>query len=149
DANGARYQWNGVLRRDFTNGIVLLNEPGASTKTLSLGGSFRNSSGAIVSSVTLGPGAGAVLQSTTTAPPTTVQPTTTTVRPATTTTVAPTTTTLAPTTTTTRPTTTTTITTTTTVAPTTTTTAPPSSSVTIGAPTTGATFKSRLTIEAD
>jgi hypothetical protein len=139
DATGARYQWNGVWRRDFTGGVVLLNEPGASTKTLALGGSFRNTAGATVTSVTLGAGAGAILQSITAAPPSTPAPTTTT--------LAPTTTTLAPTTTTRA--TTTTITTTTTIAPTTTTTAPPAAGVAIGAPTAGADFKSRLTIEAD
>ncbi len=61
DAKGARYQWNGVWRRDFTRGFVLLNEPGASTKTLSLGGSYKNTAGQTVTSVTLGAARGAVL----------------------------------------------------------------------------------------
>ena len=63
DAKGARYLWNGVWRRDFTNGIVLMNEPGASTKTLSLGGTYTTVSGSQVSSVTLGAARGAVLKS--------------------------------------------------------------------------------------
>jgi Hypothetical glycosyl hydrolase family 15/Bacterial Ig domain len=63
DAKGARYLWNGVWRRDFTNGIVLLNEPGATTKTLALGGTYTTISGAQVSSVTLTAGRGAVLTS--------------------------------------------------------------------------------------
>jgi Hypothetical glycosyl hydrolase family 15/Bacterial Ig domain len=61
DAKGGRYQWNGVWRRDFTRGFVLLNEPGASTKTLSLGGSYKNTAGNTVTSVTLGAARGAVL----------------------------------------------------------------------------------------
>ena len=63
DATSGRYQWNGVWRRDFTRGFVLLNEPGASTKTLSLGGTYKNISGQAVSSVTLGAARGAVLSS--------------------------------------------------------------------------------------
>jgi hypothetical protein len=61
DAKGGRYMWNGVWRRDFTRGFVLLNEPGASTKTLSLGGSYKNRAGNTVTSVTLGAARGAVL----------------------------------------------------------------------------------------
>jgi hypothetical protein len=61
DATSGRYLWNGVWRRDFTKGFVLLNEPGASTKTLSLGGSYKNRAGTFVSSVTLGASRGAVL----------------------------------------------------------------------------------------
>jgi hypothetical protein len=61
DALGARYLWNGVWRRDFTGGIVLLNEPGSTTKTLDLGGTFRNTSGQSVTSVTLSASRGAVL----------------------------------------------------------------------------------------
>ena len=57
-----RYLWNGVWRRDFTDGIVLLNEPGASTKTLTLGGTYTTTSGQSVSSVTLGASRGAVLK---------------------------------------------------------------------------------------
>ncbi len=63
DATSGRYLWNGVWRRDFTRGFVLLNEPGASTKTLALGGTFKNRAGTFVSSVTLGAARGAVLSS--------------------------------------------------------------------------------------
>ena len=62
DATSGRYLWNGVWRRDFTHGIVLLNEPGGTTKTLSLGGTFTTTSGQPVSSVTLGASRGAVLK---------------------------------------------------------------------------------------
>src|SRR5206468_9622775 len=61
DATSGRYLWNGVWRRDFTRGFVLMNEPGAATKTLALGGSYKNTSGNAVSSVTLGAARGAVL----------------------------------------------------------------------------------------
>ena len=62
DATSGRYLWNGIWRRDFTRGIVLLNEPGGTTKTLSLGGTFTTTSGQLVSSVTLGASRGAVLK---------------------------------------------------------------------------------------
>ena len=58
---GARYMWNGVIRRDFTGGIALLNAFGGATVTLSLPGTYTNTSGAEVSSVTLAGGTGAVL----------------------------------------------------------------------------------------
>jgi hypothetical protein len=61
NAKGARYQWNGLYRRDFDNGFVLLNEPGATTKTVSLGGTYKNTAGASVSSVSLSASRGAVL----------------------------------------------------------------------------------------
>jgi hypothetical protein len=61
DAKGGRYMWNGVWRRDFTRGFVLLNEPGAASKTLALGGSYKNTAGKTVTSVTLGAARGAVL----------------------------------------------------------------------------------------
>ena len=41
---GDRYMWNGLFRRDFENGIILVNEPSASTKTVSLDGNFLNTS---------------------------------------------------------------------------------------------------------
>jgi hypothetical protein len=59
-ATGARYQWNGLWRRDFSNGFVILNEPGASTKTVSLGGTFKNTAGAAVTNATLSASRGAV-----------------------------------------------------------------------------------------
>lgn len=62
EAKGARYLWNGVWRRDFSGGFVLLNEPGATTKTLNLGTSATTTSGTSVSSVTLGPAQGAVFR---------------------------------------------------------------------------------------
>jgi hypothetical protein len=62
NASGPRYQWNGLWRRDFDNGFVLLNEPGSTTKTVSLGGTFKNTSGTPITSSTLSANQGAVLQ---------------------------------------------------------------------------------------
>jgi hypothetical protein len=39
-SNVSSYLWNGVYRRDFQNGFVLVN-PGSTSHTLSLGGSYR------------------------------------------------------------------------------------------------------------
>ena len=37
-ASGARYSWNGLIRRDFANGSVLINEPGNPTVSFTLDG---------------------------------------------------------------------------------------------------------------
>ena len=63
-ANGARYSWNGLLRRDFQGGMVLLNLPGAPQQTVSLPGVFNTIDGMQVSSVTLGGSQGMVLTGT-------------------------------------------------------------------------------------
>jgi hypothetical protein len=52
---------SGVWRRDFANGVALLNEPGAPTRTVSVPSGLHDTSGRSRSSVTLGPGSGAVL----------------------------------------------------------------------------------------
>ena len=66
DATGGRYSWNGLLRRDFSGGLVLVNEPGASSKTVQLpsGATYKDLSGNTVTSVTLGARQAAVLIST-------------------------------------------------------------------------------------
>ncbi len=70
DALGARYDLaNGVIRRDFTRGTVLMNVPDTSTQTVSLGAGYRDLDGVERSSVTLGPGTGAVLLRTSVAAP--------------------------------------------------------------------------------
>jgi hypothetical protein len=72
-ASGARYVWNGVLRRDFERGIVLVNQPGASQVTLDLGGTYVDVRGQSRTSVTLGAAQGAVLRrGTTSVPPPTL-----------------------------------------------------------------------------
>jgi putative glycosyl hydrolase-like family 15 (GHL15) protein len=68
-AHGNRYLWNGLLRRDFDGGMVLLNRPGSGQQTVALGGSYLNLAGQQVSSVTLGAAQGAVLRGTTSTPP--------------------------------------------------------------------------------
>lgn len=61
-ATGGRYQWNGLWRRDFSGGMVLLNEPGSASKTASLGGTFKTLDGSSVTSLTLGTAHGAILR---------------------------------------------------------------------------------------
>ncbi len=61
DAVGTRTRWEGLHRRDFTRGMVLLNEPDAVTITVSLPGEFTDIEGSRVTSVTLGPKSAAVL----------------------------------------------------------------------------------------
>jgi hypothetical protein len=68
EAAGSRYSWNGVLRRDFAGGVSLVNPPGSPTVTVSLPGPMRTAAGSQVSSVTLGPAAGAVLAGSAPAP---------------------------------------------------------------------------------
>lgn len=56
-----RYGWQGLLRRDFAGGIALVNEPQAPTRTVALPEPMKTTAGAIVSTVTLPAGRGAVL----------------------------------------------------------------------------------------
>jgi len=60
-ALGERYVWNGLLRRDFACGMVLLNQPDMAQKSVSLGGTWTTVDGQSVSSVTLGAAQAAVL----------------------------------------------------------------------------------------
>jgi hypothetical protein len=62
EARAARYTWNGLLRRDFTGGTVLLNPPGAPTRTVSLSAPMRDIDGNTITSVTLAAASGAVLR---------------------------------------------------------------------------------------
>jgi len=59
---GPRYVWNGLLRRDFQRGMVLLNEPDTAPQTVNLGGIFADLAGRRRVSVTLGPAEGAILR---------------------------------------------------------------------------------------
>lgn len=61
--SGGRYTWNGLFRRDFANGMVLVNQPGAATKSVSLpaGSAWRDLSGNTVTSVSLAARRGKVL----------------------------------------------------------------------------------------
>ena len=61
-ALGRRYGWNGLLRRDFQRGIVLVNQPDQPPRTLQLPRSYVGLNGSTVTSVALGPGRGVVLR---------------------------------------------------------------------------------------
>jgi hypothetical protein len=69
-ARGGRSTWNGLLRRDFDGGMVLLNPPGASQRTVTLPATYTDLTGASRTSVTLGAAQGVVLKApaTSTAP---------------------------------------------------------------------------------
>lgn len=59
---GPRSEWDGLLRRDYSDGIALVNEPEAPTRTVTLPAPMYNTEGAIVTSVTLAAAGGAVLR---------------------------------------------------------------------------------------
>jgi hypothetical protein len=69
EASGPRYSWNHLLRRDFAGGMVLVNQPGEPTQTVSLPTPMQNAEGVTVTSVTLAPSSGAILTGTPPAPP--------------------------------------------------------------------------------
>ena len=57
-----RTTWNGLLRRDFSNGIAVVNPPQSSTLTTTLPGSYQAvGGGPVITSITLGPSQGVVL----------------------------------------------------------------------------------------
>jgi hypothetical protein len=64
EATGSRYHWQGLLRRDFSGGLVLVNPPQTSTRVISLPRAMENVDGAAITSVTLPPASGAILRST-------------------------------------------------------------------------------------
>ncbi len=59
----ARYKWNGLIRRDFASGTVLVNQPGAATVTVPLpsDSTWTDLAGNAVTSVTLGARRGKLL----------------------------------------------------------------------------------------
>ena len=61
-AEGPRDVVDGVLRRRFTDGVALLNPPGAASATVRLDGDYVDLDGRPVGAVTLRAGAGAVLR---------------------------------------------------------------------------------------
>jgi hypothetical protein len=68
-ALGPRTYSGGVFRRNFTNGVAIMGEPGLATQTVSLGGTFKRLNGASVTSVSIGGSQGIILQGTALAPP--------------------------------------------------------------------------------
>jgi hypothetical protein len=59
---GGRRPWQGVWRRDFADGMVLVNEPRAAPVTVEVGPGFADHNGTRMVSVTLPGGGGAVLR---------------------------------------------------------------------------------------
>jgi hypothetical protein len=81
---GARAAWSGVWRRDFAGGVVLVNPPASSTRSVSLGTGFVDLDGVAQDQLTLAPGTGVVLRTVPVATPTptpTATPTPTPVAP--------------------------------------------------------------------
>jgi hypothetical protein len=62
EATGQRYDWNNLLRRDFTGGTVLVNPPGSPTRTVSLSSPMQDVNGNAITSVTLPASSGAILR---------------------------------------------------------------------------------------
>jgi hypothetical protein len=58
---GPRTDWSGLMRRDFTGGMALVNEPSAKPVTVTLGGRYSRLDSSVVDAVTLAGGEGAVL----------------------------------------------------------------------------------------
>ena len=52
-AAGPRYDWQGLLRRDFDDGIVLVREPGAKLVTVQLPDTYTRLDGSAVTSIAL------------------------------------------------------------------------------------------------
>jgi hypothetical protein len=61
-AAGPRYEWQGLLRRDFDDGMVLVREPRVKRVTVQLPDTYTRLDGSAVSSITLGASEGAVLR---------------------------------------------------------------------------------------
>lgn len=60
-ARGVRYEWNGLLRRDFERGFVLVNEPGSPRRNVDLNARAYGPAGDERRTVSLGAAEGAVL----------------------------------------------------------------------------------------
>lgn len=61
-ALGSRYVWNGAIRRDFENGMVLVNPPDRADLVLSLDNSYQRLNGATINNIVLTAKQGAVLK---------------------------------------------------------------------------------------
>ena len=60
---GPRYEWQGLLRRDFQHGFVLVNQPDAQTAAVALGAGAHDATGEPRSSISLSGAEGAVITS--------------------------------------------------------------------------------------
>jgi hypothetical protein len=61
-AAGPRYRWNGLWRRDFAKGVVLVNEPGGAQFTTNGFSGYIDENGQTITSLTLGGKQGKVLR---------------------------------------------------------------------------------------
>lgn len=57
-----RALWQGLIRRDFTGGMVLVNGPGAPARTVTLPAPMLTTEGSLVTSIVLGSSSGSVLR---------------------------------------------------------------------------------------
>jgi hypothetical protein len=60
-ARGPRHAWNGLIRRDFQNGFVLVNQPGSEVRTVALPAEARGPDGSPRASTTLPAASGRVV----------------------------------------------------------------------------------------
>ena len=58
---GPRYEWQGLVRRNFQHGFVLVNQPGAKTAAVALGAGAHDATGEPRSSISLSGAQGAVI----------------------------------------------------------------------------------------
>lgn len=61
-ANGPRFEWEGLIRRDYAAGMALVNPPDAATRTVALPAPMLDEEGIRVTSVTLGEESGTTLR---------------------------------------------------------------------------------------
>src|SRR5262249_22651526 len=59
---GHRYAWRGLFRRDFADGVVLVNQPGAPTVSVDLGATYTGINGLPYRSGSLAARSGTVLR---------------------------------------------------------------------------------------
>lgn len=64
EALDVRSKWEGLWRRDFTGGVVLVNEPGAPARSISLEGNYTTIEGEPITTVDLGPREAVILLNT-------------------------------------------------------------------------------------
>lgn len=62
-ARGARFEWEGLIRRDYAAGMALVNPPGAATRTVELPAAMLDEDGVRVTNVTLEAKSGTTLRS--------------------------------------------------------------------------------------
>jgi hypothetical protein len=63
DAIGDRYDWNGLIRRDFSNGVVLVAEPDSATIAVPIEAGYTDLDGEPVDLIELDGGRAAILRS--------------------------------------------------------------------------------------